>query len=147
GEYVRYDATALAVDSGRALTTIDVQLTPVDDDDGTVTSLVFEGSPIITPDDARGATTDSGDGSGANLVAELNGARAQADALRLLASALAASHTVDDVASAIAETLGPTVGAVFANVAVAPPGEDVLHLFQPSTMLQDIADRWVAVPL
>lgn len=148
GEVVRYDAAVMARDAGRSLTTIDFQLTPVRDADGVVRYLVPEGAPVGAPGDRhRGDATDVAEGSWAGLVTDLNAARAQADALRMLASALAASRTVDDVASAIAETLAPTVGAVFSNVAIAPPGEHVLHLFQPSVMSGDMAHRWLEVPL
>jgi PAS domain S-box-containing protein len=143
GEVVRYDVDVMAADEGRSLVTIDFRLTPVRDSDGAVLFLVPEGAP------RTGQTTLEGDShrSWAELVAELNAARAQNDAFRMLASSIAASRTVDEVCAAIADTLGPTVHAVFSNVAIASPTGDSLQLFQPSDMDPDIAERWVSVPL
>ena len=143
GTVVHYDVDVMAGDEGRSLVTIDFRLTPVRGTDGSVRFLVPEGAPLA------GATTVGIDSqrSWAELVAELTAARAENDALRMLASSLAASRTVDEVCVAIADTLGPTVGAVFGNVAIAPPSGDALQLFQPSDLDRDIAERWVTVPL
>lgn len=143
GTVVRYDAEVMAADGGRSLITIDFQLAPVRDDDGVIRFLVPEGAPLA------GSITVGGESqrSWAALVAELTAERAQNEALRLLASSLASSRTVEEVCVAIANTLGPTVDAVLANVAIASPSGDVLQLFQPSDMDRDIADRWVNVPL
>lgn len=143
GTTVHYEVDVMAADQGRSLVTIDFRLTPVLGTDGAVRYLVPEGAPLA------GQATVGVDSqrSWADLVAELTAARAQNDALRALASSLAASRTVEEVCAAIADTLGPTVGAVFGNIAVAPPWGDVLQLFQPSDMDRDIAERWVTVPL
>ena len=146
GETVRYDAEVMAADEGRSLVVIDFQLTPVRDAEGVVRFLVPEGTPLT------GVPTGNGPGgasrqSWAALVAELTAARGQNDALRRLASALAGSRTVEEVCAAIADSLAPTVGAVFGNIGVAPPGADQLQLFQPTDMDQDVVDRWLTVPL
>jgi serine phosphatase RsbU (regulator of sigma subunit) len=143
GAVVRYDVDVMAGDGGRSLVTIDFRLTPVRGADGEVRFLVPEGAP------RTGGTDFGGDSqqSWAELVAELNAARAQNDALRMLASSLAASRTVEEVCAAIADTLGPTVDAVLGNIAIASPTGDSLQLFQPSDMDRDIAERWVSVPL
>lgn len=146
GETVRYDADVMAGDEGRSLVAIDFQLTPVSDADGHVRFLVPEGAPISRPATAA-SRSDASQQSWATLVAELAAARAQNDALRQLASSLAASRTVDEVCAAIADTLAPTVGAVFGNIALARPDASELRLFQPADMDDDIAERWVTVPL
>jgi PAS domain S-box-containing protein len=143
GSVVSYEAEVMAGDEGRSLVTIDFRLTPVRSVDGEVRYLVPEGAPLAGPA-AVGVDSQQ---SWAELVAELTTARAQNDALRALASSLAASRTVDEVCAAIADRLGPTVGAVFGNIAVVPPPGDVMQLFQPSDMDRDIAERWVTVPL
>lgn len=81
------------------------------------------------------------------LTAELAAARAQTDALRRLASALAGASTVDEVAAAVADTLAPTLGAAFSNVAVLTPDGCELRLFQPTAMNDSVAARWVSVPI
>jgi|GEM_PF-2369229 len=148
GVAVRYDAEVMAGDGGRSLVTIDFQLTPVRDADGTVRFIVPEGAPVAAaaPGGPNG-TDDASRRSWGTLVAELAAARAQNDALRMLASSLAASRTIDEVCAAIANALAPTVGAVFSNVAFVPPEGDVLHLFLPTDVDKDIADRWVTLVL
>jgi PAS domain S-box-containing protein len=146
GEAVRYDAEVMAGDEGRSLIMIDFQLTPVRDADGTVRFLVPEGSPI-SPSGSTAARPDTSQQSWAALVGELSAARAQNEALRRLASSLAASRTVDEVCAAIADSLSPTLGAVFGNIAIAPPNASELRLFQPTDFDSDIAERWVTVPL
>jgi serine phosphatase RsbU (regulator of sigma subunit)/PAS domain-containing protein len=143
GTVVNYDVDVMAADEGRSLVTIDFRLTPVRDTDGVVRYLVPEGAPLAGP---ATVGVDS-QRSWAQLVAELTTARAQNDALRTLASSLAASRTVEEVCAAIADTLGPTVGAVFGNIAIAAPSGEVLQLFLPSDMDRGIAARWVTVPL
>ncbi len=143
GAVVRYDADVMAADQGRSLITIDFRLTPVRDASGNVHFLVPEGAPLGGPADI----SDDSPRSWAELVAELNSARAQNDALRMLASSLAASRTVDEVCAAIADTLGPTVGAVLSNVALATPSADVLQLYQPGNLDVEVAERWMEVPL
>jgi PAS domain S-box-containing protein len=142
GAVVRYDVDVMGADEGRSLVTIDFRLTPVRGSDDAVRFLVPEGAP-------RTGGTYGADSqrSWAELVAELNAARAQNDALRMLASSLAASRTVEEVCAAIADTLGPTVDAVFGNIAIASPTGDSLQLFQPSDMDPDLAGRWMSVPL
>jgi serine phosphatase RsbU (regulator of sigma subunit)/PAS domain-containing protein len=143
GAVVRYDVDVMAADEGRSLVTIDFRLTPVRGSDGAVRFLVPEGAP------RTGRSTFDGGShqSWAELVAELNAARAQNDALRMLASSLAASRTVEEVCAAIADALGPTVDAVFGNIAIVSQTGDSLQLFQPSDMDRDIVERWVSVPL
>lgn len=87
-------------------------------------------------------TTAAGDDirSWAGLVAEL-------ETLRNLASSLAASRTLDEVANAIVNNLGATAGAVFGNLAIATPGQQQLTLYQPASTDRAVADRWVTVPL
>ncbi len=146
GDAVRYDADVLAGDEGRALIVIDFQLTPVRDADGIVQYLVPEGAPVS---DAPATTSLSGASqqSWAALVAELTAARAQNDALRHLASSLAASRTIEEICAAIADSLAPTVGAMFSNIAIARHDASELRLFQPTDMDSDLAARWVTVPL
>jgi len=146
GATVRYDAEVMAGDEGRSLITIDFQLTPVRDDDGIVRLLVPEGAPRVTPQESVDPLMASQE-SWAGLVAELTAARAQTETLRMLASSLASSRTVDEVCAAIADNLAPTVGAVFGNIAVTSTTGDTLHLFQPSDMDRDIADRWISIAL
>ncbi len=146
GTAVRYDADVMAGDSGRSLVTIDFQLTPVRDVEGAVLFLVPEGAPLVDSATSE-ARIGASQRSWAALVAELNASKAQNDALRMLASSLAGSRTVDEVCAAIATSLAATVGADFGNVAVATPEGEVLHLFQPSAMERDIAERWLEVPL
>ena len=146
GETVRYEAPVMAADAGRSLVVIDFRLTPVRDADGVVRFLVPEGTPLTggpTGHDPGGASPQSW----ATLVAELTSARAQNEALRHLASALAGSRTVDEVCAAIADSLAPTVGAVFGNIGVAPPSTDQLRLFQPADMDREVVERWLTVPL
>jgi PAS domain S-box-containing protein len=87
-------------------------------------------------DDASGGNSPSM----ARLVAEL-------ETLRLLASSLAASRTIDEVANAIVNNLGATAGAVFGTLAIATPGHPDLALYQPDGLHQEVTDRWVSVPL
>ncbi len=144
GTASRYDVDVMAGDSGRSLVTIDFQLTPVRDAEGTVIFLVPEGAPVANPvNEVSGASQQSW----AALVAELTTARAQNDALRMLASSLSASRTVDEVCAAIANSLAATVDAVFSNIAIVTPERDVLQLYQPTDMDSEIADRWVNAPL
>jgi PAS domain S-box-containing protein len=90
--------------------------------------------------DDNTATAEADDRSWAGLVAEL-------ETLRLLASSLAASRTVEEVATAIVNNLGATAGAVFGNLAIATPDQQQLELYQPANTDRAVADRWVAVPL
>ena len=143
GGAVRYDTEIMGGDGGTTLITIDFQLTPVYDDNGDVEFLVPEGALLASGDDTSGASRQSW----AALVAELNAERAQNDALRTLASALAASRTAAEVCAAIANSLAATVDAVFSNIAIATPELDVLQLFNQNDMDSDIADRWVTLPL
>ncbi len=147
GVAVRYDAEVMAGDGGRSLVTIDFQLTPVHDADGTVLFLVPEGAPVVDGASDPASTDGTSQQSWAALVAELTAARALNDALRSLSGWLAASRTVDEVCAAIADALAPTVGAAFSNVAFVPPAGDVLQLFLPTDMASDIAGRWVTLPL
>lgn len=80
-------------------------------------------------------------------VHALRAARAETEALRGLASALAGAHTIDEVSAAVADTLAATLGAAFSNVAVVGASGDELRLFQPVTMDDGISARWVAVPI
>ena len=148
GVAVRYDAEVMAGDGGRSLVTIDFRLTPVRDADGIVRFIVPEGAPVVAaaPGGPNGSD-DTSQRSWVALVAELTAARTQTDALRRLASALAGSHSVDEVCATIADHLAPTVGAVFSNIAFVPPESDVLQLFLPTDVDSDIADRWVTLPL
>lgn len=145
GETVRYDAEMMGADEGRSLVVLDFLLTPVRDDEGTVRFLVPEGSPLSDAETNRRLGASSREW--AALVAELTSARDQNDALRRLASALAGSRTIEEVCAAIADSLAPTVGAVFGNIGVAPPGADHLQLYQPASMDQEFVDRWLSVPL
>jgi PAS domain S-box-containing protein len=144
---VRYEAEVMGGDRGRELVTIDVDLTPVGDGAGELRFVVLEGVPRHEAVGNAAAAAAAGYRSWVMLVAELAGARAQNDALRQLASSLAASRTVDEVCTAIANHLAPCLGAAFSNVAFVPPEAGELQLFQPDDLDSAVADRWVTAPL
>lgn len=140
GDEVRYDVAVRAADGGNELITIDFSLSPLIDDNGVVTHLVPEGHPL---GDGAGRDVSS---SWAELVVQAQRARAEADELRALATALAGAHGLDAVAATIMDRL-PALGQVaFVNVAVLGDDDEVL-IHGPAHLDNEIAERWSRLPV